>query len=134
MDTLKQSILCFGFAILTSLLICWLFQHVYKNHPCQRERAENIAKQQSPITREMFSAFLELAKKSPIDLLKTVVADWFTLIGITGLRCSEYAQKTQSEVEKYKYPLGKCVVKAFTLNDWKFYNSKGRVINNTLKS
>jgi hypothetical protein len=94
-----------------------------------REREENIARQQSPIMRKMFSTLLELAKKLPVDLLVTVVADWFTFIRITGLRCAEYAQKTQSEVNKYEYPLGKCVVKAFTSNDWKFYNSRGRVIN-----
>jgi hypothetical protein len=83
----------------------------------------------------MFSALLELAKKLPVDLLETVVVDWFTLIRITGLRCSEYVQKTQSEVKKYEYSSGKCVVKAFTSNDWKFYDSKGCVINiHTLKS
>jgi hypothetical protein len=37
-------------------------------------------------------------------------------------------QKTQSEVDEYNYPLGKCVVKAFISNDWKFYNSKGHVV------
>jgi hypothetical protein len=76
----------------------------------------------------MYSALLDLAKKSDIDLLETVIADWLTLIRITGLRCSEYTQKTQSEVDEYEYPSGKCVMKAFTWNDWNFYNSKGRII------
>jgi hypothetical protein len=100
-----------------------------------REREENVARQRSPITREIYSALLDLAKKSDVDLLETVIADWFRLIRITGLHCSEYAQKTQSEVDEYKYPSGKCVVKAFTWNDWNFYNNKGRVIKiHTLKS
>jgi hypothetical protein len=97
------------------------------------EREKRIL--QGPIMHEMFSALLELAKKLPVNLLEAVVADWFTLIRITGLHISEYAQKTQSEVDKYKYPLGECVVESFTSNDWKFYNSKGLIINiHTLKS
>jgi hypothetical protein len=50
-----------------------------------REREENIARQQSTIMHEMFSAFLDLAKKFSIDSIETVVADWITLIRITGL-------------------------------------------------
>jgi hypothetical protein len=57
-----------------------------------------------------------------------VVADWFTLIRITGLCCAEYAQKTQTSYDKHKYPSGKCIVKAFVSSDWKFYNSRGRLI------
>jgi hypothetical protein len=93
-----------------------------------REREENVAKQRSPITQEMYSALLDLAKKSDVNLLETIVADWFMLNRITGLHCSEYAQKTQSEVDEYDYPSGKCVVKAFTWNEWNLYNSKGPII------
>ncbi len=93
-----------------------------------REREKNVARQRSPITREMYSAPFYLAKKLDVDLLETVVADWFRLIRITGLHCSEYTQKTQSEVDEYEYPSGKCVVNAFTWNDWNFYNSKGHII------
>ena len=57
-----------------------------------------------------------------------VVADWFTLIQITGLCCAEYAQKTQTSYDKHEYPSGKHVVKVFILSDWKFYNSNGRLI------
>jgi hypothetical protein len=93
-----------------------------------RERGENIARQQSPITQEMYPAMLDLAMKSPVNSLETVVADWFTLIRITGLRCAEYAQKTQSAIDEHEYPSGKCVVKAFIPTDRKFYNSKGGLI------
>ena len=93
------------------------------------EREENIARQRSPISREMFTALLDQAKESSADSLKTGVADWFTFIRITGLRCTEYAQKTQSAIDKHKYPLGKCVVKAFIPSNWKIFNSKSRVIN-----
>ena len=64
-------------------------------------------------------------KKSPVDSVKTVVADWFILIRITGLRCAEYAQKTQSTFDEHEYPSGKRVIKAFISTDWKFYDSSG---------
>jgi len=75
-----------------------------------REREENIARQQSPITCEMFTALLEFAKKSPVDSIEAVVADCFTFIQITGLLCAEYAQKMQSTFDKHEYPLGKRVI------------------------
>ncbi len=56
-------------------------------------------------------------KKSPVDSIEMVVADWFTLIRITGLCCAEYAQKTQTSYDKHKYPSGKHVVKAFVSSD-----------------
>jgi hypothetical protein len=93
-----------------------------------REREEDIARQWSPITREMFTALLDLANKSPVGSLEAVVADWFILIRIIGLRCAEYAQKTQSAFDEHEYPLGKHVVKAFIPTEWKFYNNKGDLI------
>ncbi len=93
-----------------------------------REREENIARQRSPITREMFAALLELAKKSPVDSIEAVVADWFILIRITGLGCAEYAQKTQSTFDEHEYPLSKRVIKAFISTNWKFHNSSGALI------
>jgi hypothetical protein len=77
-----------------------------------REREEDIARQLSSITREMFTALLDLASKSPVDSLEAVIADWFILVRITGLRCAKYAQKTQSAFDEHEYPSGKCVVKA----------------------
>jgi hypothetical protein len=93
-----------------------------------REREEIIARQRSPITREMFTALLNLAKKLPIDSVETVVADQFTFIRITGLRLSEYAQSSQSTFEEHKYSSGKRVIKACIPSDWRFYDSKGKLI------
>ena len=45
-----------------------------------REKEECIARQRSPITREIYSALLNQASKSSIDSAETVVFDWFTLI------------------------------------------------------
>jgi hypothetical protein len=93
-----------------------------------REREEDIARQWSPITREMFTALQDLANKSPVNSLEAVVANWFILVRITGLRCAEYAHKTQSAFDEHEYPSGKRVVKAFIFKDWKFYSNKGGLI------
>jgi hypothetical protein len=63
-----------------------------------REREEDIARQRSPITREMFTALLYLAKKSPVNSLESIIMDWFILIRITGLQCAEYAKKTNQHL------------------------------------
>ena len=98
------------------------------------EKEENIARQRSPISREMFAALLDLAKKTAVDSVKAVVSDWFTFIRITGLRCAEYAQKTQLTFDEHEYPSGKRVIKAFIPTDWKFYDSSDSLIRiHTLK-
>jgi hypothetical protein len=84
-----------------------------------KEREKNIARQWSPITREMFTALLNLSKKSPVNSVEAVVANWFTFIRITGLRCAEYAQKTQSTFNEHVYPSGKRVIKAFIPTNWR---------------
>jgi len=72
-----------------------------------REREENVARQRSPITREMFTVLLERAKTSQIESDVAVVAQWFIMIRITGFRCSEYAQTRQSAFDEYEYPSGR---------------------------
>jgi hypothetical protein len=42
-------------------------------------KEECIARQRSPITREIFSTLIDQANKSPIDSVETVVSDWFIL-------------------------------------------------------
>jgi hypothetical protein len=94
-----------------------------------REKEEDIAKQQSPITGEMFAALCDQANNASADSLEVVVADWFKFIRITGLRCAEYAQKTQSMFNEHEYPSGKRIAKAFIPTDWTFYDSSGAIMN-----
>jgi hypothetical protein len=95
-----------------------------------REKEENIANQRNPITREMFAALLDLARRSESkDSIEAVVANWFSLIRITNLQCAEYAQKTQSAVDEHEYPSGRHITKAFVPTDWKFYDKDGVTIN-----
>ncbi len=98
-----------------------------------REKEECIARQRNPITWEKLSTLIDLANNSPIDSAEAVVADWFILIRITGLRCAEYAQKSQTSVEEHEYPSGKRVIKTFISSDWKFYNCKGRLPASTIE-
>jgi hypothetical protein len=93
-----------------------------------REKEESIARQQSPITQEIYSALLNQANKSPVDSVETVVTNWFTLIQFTGLHCTEYAHKNQTSYDEHKYPSGKHVVKAFIPSGWKNSNGKGRLL------
>jgi hypothetical protein len=57
-----------------------------------REFKEDIAKQRSPITKEMFAAIADKAISSKEDSIDLVIFDWFCFIQITGLRVAEYAQ------------------------------------------
>jgi hypothetical protein len=98
-----------------------------------REKEESVAQQRSPITHKIYSMLLDQTRKSPVDSPKTIVVDWFTLIRITGLHCAEYAQKTQTSYDKHEYPSGKRVIKAFIPNNWKFYNSKGRLVTDPIE-
>ncbi len=93
-----------------------------------REKEENVARQRSPITRELFAELLQHGAKSTTDSLKAVVTDWFTFIRVTGLQLAEYVQKTKSKVDVHNYPSSKQVIKAFLPTDWIFYDENGRVI------
>ena len=50
---------------------------------------------------------------------------WSTLHG----KCT----KTQTKIDEHKYASGKHVIKAFISSDWKFYNSKGRLITDPME-
>ena len=93
-----------------------------------REKEEDIARQRSPISKEMFASLIEVAKHSPPNSLEVNVADWMIFVRITGLRCAEYAQKNQSDVDENLYPSGKQVVKAFLPTDREFYDDTSAII------
>jgi hypothetical protein len=74
-------------------------------------------------------AFLNLQRTPPPSSLEVVVPDWKIFVRITGLCCAKYVQRNQSLVDKYVYPLGKCVLKAFLPTDWKFSDHNDAIIN-----
>jgi len=93
------------------------------------DKEENIAKQRSPLTKEMFAWMVSLGKASPINSAISVLYDWFCVIRIGGFRCAEYAQTKQTSIDVHEYPSGRKVVKAFTAADWTFYAKDGSMIN-----
>jgi hypothetical protein len=79
----------------------------------------------SPITNSMYAAIIAAKNQSIKDSIDDIFADWLSLIQITGQRCAEFAQKTQTKVDVHTYPSGKQVIKAFISTDWKFYDNNG---------
>jgi hypothetical protein len=92
------------------------------------ERHENIARQQSSLTKEMCVEMANRAKASSQDSVHSVLFDFFNLIRVGGFKVSEYTQKTQTKVDEFEYALGNKVVKAFIPSDWQFYNASGRLM------
>jgi hypothetical protein len=88
-----------------------------------REREENIARQRSPISKEMYVEIAKRAEASKKDSVDSVLFDCFNLIRVGGFRVAEYAQKTQNKIDEFEYGLGNKVVKAFIPTDWSFYNA-----------
>jgi hypothetical protein len=89
------------------------------------ECEESIARQWSPLTKEMYIEMAKHAKASSQDSVHSVLFDFFNLIIVGGFRVSEYTQKTQTKVDQFDYALGNKVVKAFIPSDWQFYNASG---------
>jgi hypothetical protein len=58
-----------------------------------REHEENIARQRSPISKEMYVEIAKRAEASPKDSVDSVLFDCFNLIRVGGFRVAEYAQK-----------------------------------------
>ena len=92
------------------------------------EREENIARQRSPLTKEMYVEMAKRAEASPQDSVHSVLFDYFNLIRVGGFRVSEYAQKLQTKVDEFEYGSGNKVVKAFVPPDWQFYDANGRLL------
>lgn len=93
------------------------------------EKEENVAKQRSPLTKEMFAHMVMKGKSSPINSAMAVLYDWFCVIRIAGCRCAEYAQTKQTSIDVHEYPSGRKVVKAFMAADWTFYAKDGSIID-----
>jgi hypothetical protein len=93
-------------------------ENIYRKIVKAREREEDIARQRSPITNEMFVEILSNSKSNAMqDSFEVVMCDSLIIIQILGFRVSEYTQTTQNEINVHKYPSEKRVIKAFTPSD-----------------
>ncbi len=59
---------------------------------------------------------------------QNLLFDILTLAHFIGPCVSEYAQTTQDKVNYHVYPSGTCIIKAFTANDFVFYDKNGHVL------
>ncbi len=70
-----------------------------------REHEEDMARQRSPITNEMFVEILSNSQSNAMqDSFEVVMCDFLIIIRILGFRVSEYAQTTQNEIDVHEYP------------------------------
>ena len=90
---------------------------------------EDIAKQRSAITQEMFVLMkMRADEETDRNSFVSAIFDWICLNRVIGCRLSEYGQKTQQRVEVHEYPSKKKVVKAFIKSDWTFYYKNGKKV------
>jgi len=92
-------------------------------------REEQIARQRAPLDNEIFAEICRVADASKTeDSANALLRDVITLSRYIGPRLSEYAQKNQKKVDVHTYPSGSTVIKAFTSNDFIFFNSKKHIV------
>ncbi len=98
-----------------------------------REWEEDIAKQHSPITKEMTAEVLNKSQMAASkDLFKVVFCNFLKIIQLLGLWVPEYAQTMQAKVDMHdEYSLGKHIVNAFTSLNWIIYGKNNAKINAT---
>jgi hypothetical protein len=92
-------------------------------------KEETVASQRSPLDSTIFAELQRAASSShSCDSDRNLIFDILTLAHFIGPCISEYAQTTQDKVDYHVYPSGACVIKAFTANDFLFYDKNGHVL------
>lgn len=90
---------------------------------------ETIATQRAPLTSEMFAEMLKVSSTSDFLSLEKAITDLSILGRYLGPRLAEYGQKTKKRPEYHTYPSGTKVLKAWSLNDFVFYDENGKRVN-----
>ncbi len=92
-------------------------------------KEEDIVRQRSPLDSAIFA---ELLRKSNVscspDSEQPTLFDLVVMGRYIGPRVSKYAQTTDKSVDYHVYPSGKQVIKAFTANDFCFFNKNIQAI------
>jgi hypothetical protein len=89
----------FNFAISSHQLTCPIGQTCARGFSLQEKKKRTLPDSEAPFLKRCLPAFSKW--------LEANVADWMIFVQMTGLRCAEYAQKTQSGVDGHIYPSGK---------------------------
>jgi hypothetical protein len=86
-------------------------------------KEETVASQHSPLDSTIFAELQQAALSShSCDSDRNLLFDILTLACLIGPCVTEYAQTTQDKVNYHVYSSGTHVIKAFTANDFVFYN------------
>jgi hypothetical protein len=94
---------------------------------CKRE--EDVAAQCSPLSNQIFAEVQRKATASHShDSKRHCLFDVVCVGRFIGPRVSEYAQTSSLKVDYHVYTSGKKVIKAFTADDFAFYNNSGDLI------
>jgi hypothetical protein len=92
-------------------------------------KEETVARQHKPSDSTVFAELQRTASSShSSDSDQNLLFDILTLAHFIGPRISEYSQTTQDKVNYQVYPSGTCIIKAFTANDFIFYDKNGHVL------
>ena len=93
------------------------------------QKEENIAVQRYPLNSEILAKLATMASSSPsMNSEQNLVFNITCLGRFIGPRVSDYAQTSSKKVDYHKYPLGKKIIKAFTTNNFVFFNKSGHTL------
>jgi hypothetical protein len=86
-------------------------------------KEETVASQRSPLDSTIFAELQRGASSShSCGSDRNLLFNILTLACFIGPHISEYAQTTQDKADYHVYPSGTHVIKAFTSNDFVFYD------------
>ncbi len=92
-------------------------------------KEETMASQRSPLDSTIFTELQQAASLSHShNSDRNLLFDMLTLSRFIRPCVREYAQTTQDKVDYHVYPSGTCIIKAFTANDFVFYDKSGHVL------
>ncbi len=92
-------------------------------------KEEDIPRQRSPLDSNIFAKLLQKLNVSCSPGSEQRIL--FNLVALgcyIGPRVSEYAQTMDKNVDYHVYPSGKQVIKAFTANNFHFFDTNSQVI------
>ena len=93
-------------------------------------KEEDIAVQRYPLTAAIFAELGKRSEKSKSDDSEQCLIFNVTCMGrFIGPRAGEYSQTSPNKIDYHTYPSGKTVIKAFTANDFVFYDKDGNIID-----
>jgi hypothetical protein len=92
-------------------------------------KEEDIARQRSPLDSYIFAKLLQKLNVPHLpDLEQCTLFNLVALGCYIGPRVSEYAQTMDKNVDYHVYPSRKQVIKAFTANNFQFFDKNSQVI------